>query len=98
MTHMVNIEGISLAEVLARLFNNSRPVGMGIFAAAHGPRELSVEMAQSIIDEKKEEGGEYLLRLPLRETVEGAPLNRPRAGPPALRSGQRRPGDGGAAH
>lgn len=48
MTHMVNIEGISLAEVLARLFNNSRPVGMGIFAAAHGPRELSVEMAQSI--------------------------------------------------
>lgn len=53
MTHMVNIEGISLAEVLARLFNNSRPVGMGIFAAAHGPRELSVEMAQSIIDEKR---------------------------------------------
>lgn len=70
MTHMVNIEGISLAEVLARLFNNSRPVGMGIFAAAHGPRELSVEMAQSIIDEKKRRGGnisfDYLFGRPLK--------------------------------
>lgn len=70
MTHMVNIENLSNAEVLAILFNNSRPVGMGIFAAAHGPRELSVEMAQSIIDEKKRRGGnisfDYLFGRPLK--------------------------------
>ena len=53
MTHMVNIEGISLAEVLARLFNNSRPVGMCIIAATHDPRQLNVELAKSIIDEKR---------------------------------------------
>ena len=68
MTHMVNIENISKAEILAALFNNSHPVGMGILAAIHGPRELSVEMAQEIIDER---GGksiyfDYLFGRPLK--------------------------------
>ena len=70
MTHMVNIEGISPAEVLARLFNNSRPVGMGILAAIHGPQELSVEMAQELLDEEKRRGGnisfDYLFGRPLK--------------------------------
>ncbi|QJU07566.1 hypothetical protein FBF29_02515 [Candidatus Saccharibacteria bacterium oral taxon 488] len=67
---MVNIEGISPAEVLARLFNNSRPVGMGILAAIHGPQELSVEMAQELLDEEKRRGGnisfDYLFGRPLK--------------------------------
>lgn len=68
MTHMVNIENLPHAEILAALFNNSHPVGMGILAAIHGPRELSVEMAQEIIDER---GGksiyfDYLFGRPLK--------------------------------
>lgn len=55
MAYMVNIENLSNAEVLAVLFNHSKPIGMGIFAAGHGPQELDVEMAQSILDER---GGE----------------------------------------
>lgn len=70
MTHMVNIENLPHAEILAALFNNSHPVGMGIFAALHGPKEMSVEMAQSIIDEKKREGRnisfDYLFGRPLK--------------------------------
>lgn len=68
MTHMVNIENLPHAEILAALFNNPHPVGMGILAAIHGPRELSVEMAQEIIDER---GGksiyfDYLFGRPLK--------------------------------
>ena len=70
MTYMVNIDNLSNAEVLAVLFNHSKPVGMGIFAAAHGPRELSVEMAQEVIDEEKRRGGnisfDYLFGRPLK--------------------------------
>ena len=68
MTHMVNIENISKAEILASLFNNSHPVGMGIIAAIHGPRELNAKMAQEILDER---GGksiyfDYLFGRPLK--------------------------------
>ena len=68
MTHMVNIENLPHAEILAALFNNSHPVGMGIIAAIHGPRELSVEMAQSILDERggEEASFDYLFGRPLK--------------------------------
>lgn len=70
MTHMVNIENLPHAEILAALFNNSHPVGMGILAAIHGPQELSVEMAQELLDEEKRRGGnisfDYLFGRPLK--------------------------------
>ena len=70
MTHMVNIENLPHAEILSALFNNSHPVGMGIIAALHGPKEMSIQMAESIIDEKKREGRnisfDYLFGRPLK--------------------------------
>lgn len=48
---MINIEGLDKADVLAVLYNTSRPVGMGfIQAGAFGPLEMTHEQAQKELD------------------------------------------------
>lgn len=46
---MVDITGLSKAEVLAALFNASAPAGMGFLQAGNGPRVMTVEYAQDLV-------------------------------------------------
>jgi hypothetical protein len=46
---MINIKGIDKATLLAALFNNSRPLGMGFFAAKSNV-QMTTEEAQKYID------------------------------------------------
>lgn len=48
---MINIEGLDKADVLAVLYNTSRPKGMGfIQAGAFGPFDMTREQAQHVLD------------------------------------------------
>lgn len=47
---MVNIAGLDKAAVLATLFNATAPSGMGFLQAQFGPSIMTVEDAQSVID------------------------------------------------
>lgn len=54
----INIKGQDKAEVLAILFNHSRPLGMGAFnPRAHEP--MSVEDAREVLEQGKKDRGEY---------------------------------------
>lgn len=46
---LVDISGLSKAEVLAALFNASSPGGMGFLQAKNGPQVMTVEAAERII-------------------------------------------------
>ena len=45
---MINLTGKNKAEVLAKLYNASKPLGMGFFQAT--PEDMSTEEAQKILD------------------------------------------------
>lgn len=45
---MINISGMNKAEVLAKLYNASQPLGMGILQFT--PEDMTVAEAQAIID------------------------------------------------
>lgn len=47
---MINIEGIDKAELLAALFNNSRPMGMGFLQAHLGPQVMTKEDAEKVMN------------------------------------------------
>jgi len=47
-TEMVNIAGLNKADVLAALYNNSRPLGMGMLH--FNPKDMTREEAQEILD------------------------------------------------
>lgn len=46
----VNIEGLSKAAVLAVLWNNSAPGGMGFLQAQHGPDVMTEEIAEQLLE------------------------------------------------
>lgn len=48
--HMVNINELDKAAVLAVLFNGSAPGGMGFLQAGNGPSVMTVEDAERVID------------------------------------------------
>lgn len=51
----INISGIDKAELLAALYNNSRPIGMGFLQARAGimTREIALEIMQKGDDHKR---------------------------------------------
>lgn len=54
---MIDLTGKNKAEVLAALYNASQPLGMGILH--YDPTPMTVEQAQSIIDEYKSHNTQY---------------------------------------
>lgn len=56
---MVNIEGLSKADVLAALFNASAPAGMGFLQAANGPQVMDSAYAQDLLDRGSDATGDY---------------------------------------
>lgn len=59
MSTMVNIEGLSKADVLAALFNASAPAGMGFLQASNGPQVMDRAYAQELIDLGSDASGDY---------------------------------------
>lgn len=55
----ISIKGLDKAEVLAALYNNSQPLGMGFLAPGHS-EQLSVEVAKAIIRETDDLYFDYL--------------------------------------
>ena len=49
MSDTINIAGLDKAEVLAALYNSSRPQGMGFLHFTPGP--MSIEEARQLVDE-----------------------------------------------
>lgn len=49
-TNTVDISGLDKAELLAALFNNSKPLGMGILQAHRGPWVMGKESALAAIE------------------------------------------------
>lgn len=45
---MINLKNMNKAEVLAKLYNASKPLGMGIFQFEN--RDMSIDEAQSYLD------------------------------------------------
>ncbi len=54
----INTEGISKAELLAALFNHSRPQGLGLLL--YKPDDMTTEEAQRDLDSHKLEHGVYI--------------------------------------
>lgn len=48
MTKLIELNGRNKAEVLAKLYNASRPIGLGVFQ--HRAVDMSVDQAQAILD------------------------------------------------
>lgn len=63
----IDISNKDKAEVLAELYNNSKPVGMGI--VQYDPTPMSIEIARQILEEKQSFG--YLKGRPLKISLEG---------------------------
>lgn len=59
MSTMVNIEGLSKADVLAALFNASAPAGMGFLQATNGPQVMDSTYAQELLDLGSDASGDY---------------------------------------
>lgn len=59
MSIMVNIEGLSKADVLAALFNASAPIGMGLMQASNGPQVMDRLYAQELLDLGSAASGDY---------------------------------------
>ncbi len=77
--NLVDISGLSKAEVLAALFNASSPGGMGFLQAGNGPQVMTVEYAEQLIqnggspDPGYPRGGldyDYLYGRPLKVNLE----------------------------
>lgn len=45
---MINIEGLNRADVLKELYNNSKPLGMGILH--YNPKPMTTEEAQELLN------------------------------------------------
>lgn len=61
---MVDIEGLSRAQVLAALFNASAPGGMGFLQAPSGPKVMTEEHAEGWVHERT--SFDYLYGRPLK--------------------------------
>src|SRR5690606_17286702 len=46
----VDIRDVDKAQLLAALYNNSHPVGMGMLQAVYGPRRMTTQEARQLID------------------------------------------------
>lgn len=62
----IDISNKDKAEVLAKLYNNSKPVGMGI--VQYDPTPMTIEIARKILEQKKSFG--YLRGRPLKINLE----------------------------
>jgi len=54
---MINIEGLNRAEILAALYNNSKPLGMGILH--YKPDPMTRDEAQALLDTEDARTGVY---------------------------------------
>lgn len=63
----IDISNKDKAEVLAELYNNSKPMGMGI--VQYDPTPMPIEIARQILEEKQSFG--YLKGRPLKISLEG---------------------------
>lgn len=59
MTKMVNIQGLNKADVLAALYNHTRPVGMGFLQAANGPNVMDRAYAEHLLANGQDATGDY---------------------------------------
>lgn len=59
MTDMVNIEGLNKGDVLAALYNNTRPGGMGLLQAAAGPDVMDRAYAEHLLVHGQDATGDY---------------------------------------
>lgn len=55
----VNIEGLNKADVLAALYNASRPMGLGFLQASGGPLEMTRENADFLLAAGSDASGDY---------------------------------------
>jgi hypothetical protein len=63
----IDISNKDKAEVLAELYNNSRPIGMGI--VQYDPTPMTIEIARKILEQKQD--FDYLRGRPLKINLEG---------------------------
>lgn len=54
----MNIQGLNKAEVLATLYNNAKPQGLGFLH--YDPKEMTTEEAEYILSESKDKYFDYL--------------------------------------
>ncbi len=59
MTKMVNIQGLNKADVLAALYNHTRPGGMGLLQAANGPNVMDRAYAEHLLANGQAATGDY---------------------------------------
>lgn len=59
MTRMVNIQGLNKADVLAALYNHTRPGGMGLLQAANGPNVMDRAYAEQLLRLGQDATGDY---------------------------------------
>lgn len=69
--NVIDISNKDKAEVLARLYNNSQPMGLGV--GHYDPTPLTVEVARQIL--KKRTNFDYALGRPLKINLEGDIIN-----------------------
>lgn len=68
---MIDITGLDQADLLARMFNHSAPIGWGVFQAQFGPKEMTTEHAQKLLEEAREA---FRAENPYFDYVYGRPL------------------------
>ena len=59
MSDNVNIEGLNKADVLAALYNASRPIGMGFLQAGGAPLNMDRAYAQELLKRGSDATGDY---------------------------------------
>ena len=59
MTEPVNIEGLNKADVLAALYNHTRPGGMGLLQASAGPNVMDRVYAEHLLAGGQDVTGDY---------------------------------------
>ena len=59
MSVMVNIEGLNKGDVLASLYNASRPMGMGFLQAGGAPFDMDRAHAEQLLELGSDASGDY---------------------------------------
>lgn len=59
MSNTVNIEDLNKADVLAALYNASKPMGMGFLQAGGAPLNMDRTYAQNLLDLGSDASGDY---------------------------------------
>lgn len=70
---MIDIKGMNKADVLAKLYNASHPLGLGILCASG--KVMTTEEAQAILDSRQTTYFDYLMGRIMKVDLSGDELN-----------------------